>query len=129
MDNRRAVRKSTLYIASWTLIFSALTQAVFLIIGKWDFRVLTGNLLSGSLSVLNFWLMCLTVVRAAALEDDKERKTRAKVSRLYRFLLLIAGLAVGLLLPQAFNPWTVVIPIFFPRIAMLFLPLFQNKLD
>ena len=129
MDNRRAVRKSTLYIAAWTLIFSALTQAIFLIIGKWNFRVLTGNLLSGSLSVLNFWLMCLTVVRAAALEDDKERKTRAKVSRLYRFLLLIAGLAVGLLLPQAFNPWTVVIPIFFPRIAMLFLPLFQNKLD
>ncbi len=129
MDNRRAVRRSTLYIGAWTLIFSALMQAIFLIIGRWNLTVLLGNLLSAGVSVLNFWLMCVSIVRAAALEDDKDRKTRAKVSRLYRFLLIVAALAVGLLLPKVFDPWAVVIPVFFPRIAMLLLPLFKNQLD
>lgn len=129
MDNNQAVRKSAAYIGIWMLILSALAQSVFLIIGKWDFTVLLGNLLSGGISFLNFWLMCRTIVKAAAIEDDAERKQRAKVSRIYRFLMMIAALGTGLLLPQAFSPWTVVIPIFFPRIAMLFLPLFKDKLD
>ena len=129
MDNKRAVRKSTAYIATWTLILSALTQSVFLVIGKWDLTVLFGNLLSAGLSILNFWLMCVSIVKAAAMEDDKDRRQRAKVSRIYRFLMMIVVLGVGLLLPKVFSPWTVVIPIFFPRIAMLFLPLFKNKLD
>ena len=129
MDNNRAVRKSTLYIASWTLILSALTQSVFLIIGRWELTVLFGNLLSAGVSVLNFWLMCRSIVKAAAFEDDKDRRQRAKVSRIYRFLMIIVALGIGLLLPKVFSPWTLVIPLFFPRIAMLFLPLFQNKLD
>lgn len=129
MDNNQAVRKSTVYIAAWTLIFSALTQSVFLIIGKWNLTVLFGNLLSGGVSLLNFWLLCRTVVKAAAIEDDKDRRQRAKVSQIYRFLMIIAALGVGLLIPKVFSPWTVVIPIFFPRIAMFFLPLFKNKLD
>ena len=41
------VLKETGYIAAWVLVFSALTQAIFLMIGKWDITVLLGNLLSG----------------------------------------------------------------------------------
>ncbi len=129
MDNKRAVRKSVAYIGIWVLILSVLMQSIFLIIGKWSLPVLFGNLLSSGVSLLNFWLMCHSIVKAAALEDDKERGQRAKVSRTYRFLLIVAILAVGLLIPTVFSPWTVVIPVFFPRIAMLFLPLFKDKLD
>ena len=51
------VRKETLYIGVAVLILSALMEAVFLIIGKWDYTVLLCNLLSGCAAVLNFFLM------------------------------------------------------------------------
>ena len=57
----KAVRRETGYIAIWVLILSALMQAVFLIFNKWDYTVLLGNLLSGSVSLLNFLLMGLTI--------------------------------------------------------------------
>ncbi len=42
------VRRETIYIAVWVGILSLLMEAVFLIIGKWDYTVLLGNLLSGA---------------------------------------------------------------------------------
>ena len=53
--------KETIFVASVTLVLSALMQSVFLIIGKWDYDVLLGNLLGGVAAVLNFFLMGLTV--------------------------------------------------------------------
>ncbi|MBQ4136246.1 MAG: ATP synthase subunit I [Clostridia bacterium] len=119
-----AVKKETLYILLWVLIFSALMQAVFLIIGKWDYRVLLGNLLSGSASVLNFFFMGLTVQKAVT-KDEKGAKATMKLSQLYRFLFIIIITVIGILVP-CFNNWTVVIPIFFPRIAILLSPLFNR---
>ena len=119
-----AVKKETLYILLWVLIFSALMQAVFLIIGKWDYRVLLGNLLSGSASVLNFFFMGLTVQKAVT-KDEKGAKATMKLSQLYRFLFIIIITVIGILVP-CFNNWTVVIPIFFPRIAILLNPLFNR---
>ena len=119
------VKKETGYIAAWTLVLSALMQAVFLVIGKWDVTVLFGNLLSGTAAVLNFFLMGLTVQRALQ-KEEKEAKTFVKVSQTYRFLFLVAVLAVGLLV-SCFHRWSVVIPVFFPRIAIAARPLFDKK--
>ena len=47
--------KETIFVASVTLVLSALMQSVFLIIGKWDYDVLLGNLLGGVAAVLNFF--------------------------------------------------------------------------
>ena len=43
------VMKETRYIAIAVLLCSMLMQAVFLIIGKWDYTVLLGNLLGAAL--------------------------------------------------------------------------------
>lgn len=118
------VIKETLYISAWVLILSIITQAVFLIIQRWDYTVLLGNLLSGTASVLNFFLMGLTVQKAVT-KEEKEAKTALKFSQLYRFLLLIIIVIIGIVAP-CFNNWTVIIPIFFPRIALLFRPLIDK---
>lgn len=68
------VRKETIYIAAAVLILSMLMQAVFLIIKRWDYTVLLGNLLGGGVAVLNFFLMGLTVQKATS-EDEKRAKT------------------------------------------------------
>lgn len=120
------VRKETKYIAAWVLVLSAVTQAVFLVIGRWDMTVLLGNVLSGVAAVGNFFAMAVTVVRAV----DKEKKDAAqmmKLSSTARFLVLLLTVLVGALLPEVFSIWTVLIPLLFPRIAIAFRALFERS--
>jgi len=49
----KTVLNETKYIALWVFLFSILMQAVFLVIGKWDYAVLFGNLLSATFAVIN----------------------------------------------------------------------------
>ena len=121
----KTVIKETLYISVWVLILSAVTQAVFLIIGKWSLPVLFGNLLSGVTGILNFFLMGLTV-QASVIKDEKKAALSMKVSQILRMLLIFAVAAVGVLL-DCFNTVTVILPLFFPRIAISFRPLFNKK--
>ena len=121
----KTVMKETLYISVWVLILSAVTQAVFLVIGKWSLSVLFGNLLSGVTGILNFFLMGLTV-QAAVIKDEKKAALSMKVSQILRMLLIFAVAAVGVLL-DCFNTVTVILPLFFPRIAISFRPLFNKK--
>lgn len=119
------VIKETKYILCWVLVFSALMQAVFLIIGRWDYTVLTGNLLSGAAVVLNFFLLGRTVQNALE-KDEKDAKTAMKLSQSYRFLMLTVVVVVGAALP-VFNTLAVIIPVFFPRVAIALRPLFDRK--
>lgn len=121
----RTVRGETIYIASWTIILSVIVQAVFLIIGKWDYTVLLGNLLGGGLGILNFFLMGLTVQNAVS-KEEKDAKNTMKLSQSLRNLLLLIMIAVGVILP-CFNIWTTIIPLFFPRIAIAFRPLLDKR--
>ena len=67
----------TSYIALATLIMSALMEAVFLIIGRWDLPVLFGNLLGAGVGILNFFLMGLGLQKAL---DKDEKDAKATVS-------------------------------------------------
>ena len=111
------VRKETMYILIWTLVFSAVMQAVCLIAGIWDYTILLGNLLGAAAAVLNFFLMGLTV-QSSLGKDPKEAKVKMKASQGYRMLMLFLVALVGHLLP-CFNLLAVVIPYFFPRIVIL----------
>jgi hypothetical protein len=119
------VIKETKYIGLWTLVLSVLMQAVFLVIGRWDYTVLLGNLLSGAAAILNFLLMGITVQRALG-KEEAEAKTFIKMSQLYRFLFLIVVVVIGVVLP-CFHSLSAVIPMFFPRVAIAIRPLFDKK--
>ena len=121
------VRKETGYIAIWVFLLSVLTQAVFLVIGKWDYTVLLGNLLSGVAVTFNFLLIGLTVQRALQ-KEEKDAKNFMKLSQTYRFLFLAIVLILGAVLPY-FSIWTVMIPLLFPRIAIAFRQLFDKKMS
>lgn len=119
------VLKETKYIILWVLVLSALMQAIFLVIGKWDYTVLLGNILSGIAVVLNFFLLGITIQKALE-KDEKDAQNTMKVSKLYRFLFLVIVVVIGAALP-CFSIWTVIIPVFFPRIAIAFRQLFDKK--
>jgi len=119
------VLRETVYIAVWTLILSALMQAVFLIIRMWDYTVILGNLLGAAVNVLNFFLMALTVQKAVE-KEEKEAKQTMKLSHSLRMLMLFIAALLGILLP-CFNTAASIIPFFFKRIAIMFRELFRKK--
>ena len=121
----RTVLRETGYVALWTVLLSALMEAVFLIVQKWDLTVLWGNLLGGSAAVLNFFLMGITVQQAVT-KDKKNAASLMKLSQMLRFLLLIAAGVLGALL-SCFNLLSTLIALFVPRIAAALRPLFMPK--
>ena len=122
----KTVIKETKYIASFVIIFSVLMQAVFLIIGKWDYTVLTGNLLGFVAAVGNFFLMGLSV-QSSLGKEEKDAKNLMKVSQSLRLLLIFVIALIGYLVP-VFNTIAVLIPLLFPRIAVALRPVFiKNK--
>lgn len=110
------VRKETRFIAVVVLILSALMQAVFLIIGKWDYPVLLGNLYGAAIAVGNFFLMGLTVQHCLTLEPDDAKK-KMKLSQQGRLLMLLVLCMIGAAL-SCFNTITLLIPQFFPRLGV-----------
>ena len=121
----KTVKKETLYIAAWCIIFSVLMQAVFLIIGKWHIYVIFGNLLGVFAAISNFFLMGLSVQKAVTKEPDDAKKL-IKLSHSLRNLYIIVLAIIGIVVPF-FNTWAVLIPLFFPRISILIRGFFIKK--
>ena len=119
-----AVRRETIYIAVWAAVLSALMEAVFLVIGKWDVTVLLGNLLGGLTAVLNFFFMGLTVQSAVDKPQD-EARTAMKASQALRSVMLLAVLVAGAAAP-CFHLIAAIVPLFFPRIAIALRPLWDR---
>ena len=120
------VIKETKYMAAWVLILSAVMQAVFLVIGQWDYTVLLGNLLSATAVIANFFGMALGIQHALG-KDEKDAKQGIRASNALRLFGMFAVLALGVLLP-CFSTWTTVIPIFFPRLIVAFRPLWDKNM-
>lgn len=120
----KTVIKETKYIASFVVIFSVLMQAVFLIIGKWDYTVLLGNLWGAAVAVGNFFVMGLYVQKAVT-QDEKDARQTVKASQSLRFAGIFVIVVIGILIPFL-NSIAVVIPLIFPRIAIMLRPL-MNK--
>lgn len=110
------VKAETRFIALVVLILLVLMEAVFLVIGKWDYTVLLGGLYGAAIAVGNFFLMGLTVQKCLTLEPD-EAKKRMKLSQQGRMLMLLVLCVIGGVLPF-FNIIAVLVPQFFPRIGV-----------
>lgn len=112
------VRKETGYITCWVLILSVVMHAVFFFLKSWDMTVLWGSLLGVFAAVLNFFLMGLTVQWVLGLEE-KEAKTKIRLSQQLRTLMLLAFCTLGAVLP-CFHLVAVAVPQLFPRIGVMF---------
>ena len=123
LDN--VVIKETKYIALWSLIFSLIMEAVFLIIGEWNYTVLLGNLLGVTINIINFIIIGITV-QSAVKKDEKDAKQTMKASNMARMFFIFVTVAAGVLIP-CFNRWAIVIPLIFPRLAIAIRPILDKK--
>lgn len=125
MQPNPTVVKETKYIAVWIGIFSVMMQAVFLLIGSWDFTVLLGNLWGSSVMILNFFLMGLSIQKAVGQEESEAKKI-IKTSQTLRTFFLFVMLVIGVVIPW-FSTLAVIIPLIFPRIAVALRPFIKEK--
>jgi len=119
------VKNETLYIAYFSLILSVIMQSVFVFLNKWTYTVLLGNLLSFGAAILNFFIMGITVQKAVTLEVSDAKKLM-KSSQNLRKAGLFVLVVIGVIAPL-FNTVAVIVPLFFPRIAVSFRPLIKDK--
>ena len=119
------ILKETKFIFVWEIILSLPMQALFFILGEWDYTVLLGNTLSGVVAVLNFFLMGIAVRKAVGEKENDARKV-ITASRLIRLLMILILLVIGVTI-SAFHFWAMIPPLLFPRIAIAFRPLFDKK--
>lgn len=118
----KTVLKETKYITGAVIIFSIFMQLIFIGLEKWDITVLLGNLLSGIVAILNFLLMGITIQKVVSSNDGNSRNV-IRLSESLRTLMLLLAMTLGVALP-CFNTVTALVPLFFPRIAIIFRPLF-----
>ena len=119
------VLKETKYIASAVIIFSIFMQLIFIGLEIWDITVLLGNLLSGIVAVLNFFFMGITIQKVVSSNDGNTRNV-IRLSESLRTLMVLLTMIFGVAFP-CFNTVTALVPLFFPRIAIIFRPLFRGN--
>lgn len=124
----KTVIKETKYIASFVIIFSVLMQAVFLMISKWDYTVLLGNLWGIIIAVGNFFVMGLFVQKAVT-QDEKEARQTVRASQSLRMAAIFVLAAVGLIIfKQTSTRVAIVLPLIFPRIAIMLRPIIYRNI-
>ena len=118
------VKKETLYIATVSTILSLLLQSVFLIIGKWNYTLLLGNVYGLLVSVGNFLLMGINI-QSSLEKDPEDAKKQIKASQSLRLLLMFVFAIIGYIIP-IFSIYGVIIPYLFPRFAISLRPIFKK---
>lgn len=138
------VRQETIRIALGTAVLSVLMVLVFAVLKKMDTSVILGALLGSCAAVGNFFLLALSVQKAAKMmhgvqlppyEDEEESedgeaakpvsdvpqlqqaRQRMQLSYTGRMILMGAIGIIGLSVP-CFHPIATVLPFLFPRIVI-----------
>ena len=134
----RAVRRETLRVAAGVFALVAVMLAVYAVLGKLTAKVALGGIYTGALTVLNFFIMGLTVqgVTDRAAEKPRneqemadltiEMKNRMKLSYNMRMIGLLALIVVGLAVFK-FDPLATILPVLFPTIVIRILQIMEAR--
>ena len=122
----KTVIKETKYIASFVIILSVLMQAVFLIIAKWNYTVLLGNLWGAAVAIGNFFVMGL-FVQKAVMQNEQDARQTVKASQGLRFVAMFMLSVIGIIIfKQTPTRVAVLIPLIFPRFAVMLRPFIKK---
>lgn len=133
-----AVRHETARVAAGVFLLVAVMLAVYALIGRFSLPVLFGGLYTGCLTVLNFFVMGLTVQGVTERAAEKERteqeladltiemKNRMKVSYNLRMIALFALLVLGIAVFK-FDPLSTILPIVFPTVVIRVLQIMEAR--
>ncbi len=133
-----AVRRETARVAAGVFALVAVMLAVYAVIGKFSVPALLGGVYTGLLTVVNFFIMGMTVQgitdRAAEkarteqeiAELTLEMKNRMKLSYNLRMIALFALMVVGISVFK-FDPIATILPILFPTLVIRVLQIMEAR--
>lgn len=119
-----AVRKETKRVAVMMAVGVALMYAGFFAlhlivpdIVPFDYTVILGGLAGGLISVLNFFLMGLTVQKVAAAPDEDSARSKMRASYTQRMLMQLLWVVLAIVIP-CFQFAAGIIPLFIPSLGI-----------
>lgn len=119
------VKKETGYMALGSLICTAVTVLIFVLLGKFDFTVALGCLIGFVLTVGNFFVMSDTLAKAISTGDEVTAKLKIKQSYVTRSVVMLAVMGASIVLEQIH--WVpVIVSVFYPRIVIFVRGIVQN---
>ena len=133
-----AVRRETARVAAGVFALVAVMLIVYAVIGKFSVPVLLGGVYTGLLTVINFFIMGLTVQGVTNRAAEKERteqeladltiemKNRMKLSYNARMIALFALLVLGIAVFK-FDPLATILPVVFPTIVIRVLQIMEAR--
>ena len=128
-----AVKKETKKVILYTLAGVVLMWGVFAVLHgampekiPFDYTVILGGLGGGAVAVLNFFLMGLTVQKAASCEDEGAARMRLKASYSQRMLLQV-GWGIAAIIAPCFQFAAGLLPLLFPSMGIKLNAIFKKK--
>lgn len=126
----KVVKQETLNIAKGLLICSIITMLVYLVIGQFSLAVLLGSLYGCAITLLNFFLMGITVQNVAHTADEKMAKKKMQFSYSMRQLglLLLVGLGMYISVEYHIFHWLpILIALIYPRLIIGVMSIINKK--
>ena len=147
MENKSSSALQILALATGEIIVSALVCVIYLILGKFDYTVVTGSILGSIVTVANFAVLTFSVNRAVdrylelrgsrEMSDDeaeafaKEHTMAVQNAATRSFILrtasMLATLVAAFLLTDFFAPLATAIPLLMFRPILYVLELIKSK--
>ena len=133
-----AVRRETARVAAGVFALVAVMLAIYAVIGRFSVPVLLGSIYTGLLTVINFFIMGLTVQGVTNRAAEKQRteqeladltiemKNRMKLSYNLRMIALFALLVLGIAVFK-FDPLATILPVVFPTIVIRALQIMEAR--
>lgn len=129
MDHRKFVLRQTGIVAIGEAVGIAAMLGIFALLGQYDGKVLLGGIVGGVMTVLNFFVMAITVNIAADKATEQNvtgGKATIRASYMGRmvvlFVVLFAFARSGLC-----NPIALVVPLIFSRFTLTLAEFFKRK--
>lgn len=146
-QNKLSAYVDTVFMAVGEIIVALIITGVYLIVKRFDYTVITGALLGGGVTVLNFLILSVSVNRAVnkyieargdreMSEEEAQEFSKAHTmevqnavtrSYLLRTLMMVASLVLALL-TSFFNPIATVIPLLMYRPIIYLTEAIKKKL-
>ena len=118
------IRRETKHLALGIGVADLLMIAVFVLLRRFDYTVVTGAILGTAAAVLNFLLLGITVQTAANQQDGQKKLVQASYS--LRMMMLCLTVILGAVLPW-FHTVAVIVPLLLNTPIILLLQAIDRK--
>lgn len=129
MNPQKIAFQQTAVVAVGEMLGVGAMLGIFALLGKFDNTVLLGGIVGGIVTVLNFFVMAVSVNIAADKAKDQNVTGAKGVIKLSYFgrLLVLAVVLFAFLKSKLCNPIALVVPLLFARITLSFWEFFRRK--